>query len=821
MSRQAPPAGDSVCTMAAVFLLAAGILSLELALMRCLSVARWHHFAYLVVSTALLGFGVSGTLLAFAGAALRRRFHASCAVLAALFALSTVWSLRAAQALPLDARYVLYSGRQAAWLLLYHLLLLVPFLFGATAIGLALSHRAGRPHALYGANLLGSGAGVLLALGLMFLLPEHHLIYASSALGAMAAVVWALRRPALPAAVAAALIGGFLPVRNPRPLQIDEHKMLSTLRRWEQEGRARHLATARSPRSRLDVYDSPLLHHTLFAGLAATTVPPRQMAVLADGEPAATVFRISSPEEAAILDHTPMALPYRLLGRPRVLLLGEAGGTNVWLARRMGARAITVVQPDPALAALMQAPLAAASGRVLLGPDVRVVVAEPRTFVDRTEETFDLVQIVTAEGMPAASGGLLSLHEDHLLTREGLAACLARLSEGGLLGITRGLQAPPRDGLKVFAALRAALETRGAEDPGRHLVLARNYLASINMASARPLTPAQCRTLLSAASELTMDVEWAPCEGLQPEQQINRVDGPPGQEHSWYHHAAVRILSADREAFFRDWAYDVRPPTDDSPYFHNFFRWRSLPRLIEAHGGEWLRRSELGYVVLVLALAQALVAGAALILLPLAFLKRRGPVRARAAVCAYFSLLGLAYLTLEMAFMLQLTRFLGDPIYAAAIVISGFLCASGLGSLMSGVYKGGRRRAILVCAAGTAVLAGVYAAGLHSILGAFIGLPLPARAAVALALAAPPAFLMGWLFPNGLALVERGAPGLVPWAWGINGFASVAASPLAVLLAMGAGYPAVLLLAGGLYAAAALVSRALPGSRLDAPTEAD
>jgi hypothetical protein len=317
-------------------------------------------------------------------------------------------------------------------------------------------------------------------------------------------------------------------------------------------------------------------------------------------------------------------------------------------------------------------------------------------------------------------------------------------------------------------------------------------------------------------------VEWAPCDGLHPERQVNQVDGPPGRGCSWYRHAATRILSEERDAFFRDWAYDVRPATDDSPYFHDFFRWRSLPLLIRSYGEHWLRRAELGYVVLVFALAQAVVCGAVLILLPLVLRKRRGAGRGKLATCGYFALLGLAYLMMEMTFMLRFSRFLGDPLWAAAIVLAGFLVSSGLGSAASGRYGGGPCRAIGLAAIGLGVVAVGYALALDAALRGFVGLPLGGRAAVALALTAPPAFLMGWFFPNGLALVERGAPGLTPWAWGVNGFASVAASPLAVLLAIAVGYRAVLLLVGVLYLLAGVLAHALPAApKLDGPSGAD
>src|SRR2546430_572099 len=49
---------------AGLFLLSLATLLLELALTRIMSVSLWYHFGFLVISTALLGFGVSGVTLA-------------------------------------------------------------------------------------------------------------------------------------------------------------------------------------------------------------------------------------------------------------------------------------------------------------------------------------------------------------------------------------------------------------------------------------------------------------------------------------------------------------------------------------------------------------------------------------------------------------------------------------------------------------------------------------------------------------------------------------------------------------------------------------
>jgi hypothetical protein len=112
----------------------------------------------------------------------------------------------------------------------------------------------------------------------------------------------------------------------------------------------------------------------------------------------------------------------------------------------------------------------------------------------------------------------------------------------------------------------------------------------------------------------------------------------------------------------------------------------------------------------------------------------------------------------------------------------------------------------------------LYALALPPLFAALLGWSPPAKIAVAIGLIMPLGLAMGLPFPLGLSLVAAQSPGLVPWAWGINGSASVVAAVLASLLAMHLGFAAVLALALGLYAAAALVfGRRRAGA---APTDA-
>jgi len=199
---------------------------------------------------------------------------------------------------------------------------------------------------------------------------------------------------------------------------------------------------------------------------------------------------------------------------------------------------------------------------------------------------------------------------------------------------------------------------------------------------------------------------------------------------------------------------------------------------------------------------------------PLLWLRRsrEGP-GGRLPTFAYFLLLGLAFMLLEIVFILKFTHFLGDPILSAAGILAAFLVFSGLGSVVSGRLFERPVQAIAGAAAGIAALVMLSTVGLDWVFRQAAAWPTGARLALSILLTGAPAFLMGWPFPGGLSSLKRQRPALLPWAWGINGFASVAGAPLAMLLAVEVGFRGVLLIAALLYVAAGLVALRLPGAR--------
>jgi hypothetical protein len=799
--------------LAAVAIISASVLGLEVALMRTLSISRWHHFAYLVVALALLGFGVSGTYLGLYTPRLLPRFLTLIRGLTLALAVSITLCYRLAEALPLNIRYVLFSGEQIFYLICYQALIFLPFLLAGVLIGLTLIRFSSSVHLVYGANLIGSGAGPIIAVGMMLWLPPARLIQAAALAVWGAVFLWRTEpetkdfwwRTGIP--LFAGLLLAIELTTLPVPVRLDPHKMLAELQRWQKQGDAHHLVTRHGPRARLDVFESSRLHYTLFAGLTATTPPPDQSLLLTDGDTAGPIFRIKNQDEAAILDHTPMSVAYRLIPGARVLLLGETSGVNVWLARRFGASHIIMVVENPQMLELFRGPLANVAGHSFSGDDLEIHVASPRHYLEYSKEHFDIIQVVGAESMAAGVSGLLSLHENYLFTVEGVARCLEHLTPTGLISITRGLQSPPRDNIKILATLAESMRKIGLQEPMPRLVQIRNHLAVCTLAAQQPFRPPQIHKIIEISDRLWLDIDTL--SGFDPSRRkpFNQLTEPEGFKGSFYQLAAGKIFSSERDEFFKDWAFNVRPATDDRPYFFDFFRWRSLPRFIRSHGQQWFQRLELGYVVLLISFGQIVGVAALLLLIPLFFWARqRSTPPGRGLALCYFLLLGLGFLALEMSLMQRFTLLMGDPLLAVAVVLSGFLFFSGCGSLCSRQWTRSPSQAIIVAGVGIALVAPVVLWLSHALLGIVSTWNTASRFLLVLILLAPLAFLMGWPFPAGMLLLENWSPGLLPWAWGINGFASVAAAPLTVLLAMSLGFRLVLALAVMAYLLAVVLS---------------
>jgi len=799
-----------------ILCVSAAVLGYEIALMRALSVARWHHFAYMIVSVAMLGFGASGTLIALLRERLLRRFDAALTAFAAAFAFSIPASFLLAQRVPFDAFQLAWDWRQYLYLFAYYLILFVPFVLGATCIGLVLTREAERAHRIYFWNLLGSGVGSGGIVLLMFLVRPAMLpllLYGVAWVGARAAAppFRKSRRWRAMDALAGAIFVALL-LRRPE-LNISEHKQLRMMLDLPD---TRVVEQRTGPLGLIHVVDGPAIRLVAGRSVAYTGPEPRQRAILFDADSPSAINHITDPRQLEGFDFTTGALPYHLLDRPKTLIVGAGGGSDVLLARYHGCRSVTALEHNPQVAAMMTGSQAEFAQHLYGQPGVRLVAADARGFLAQTDETFDLIQLPLVESLGAASAGVAALNESYLYTLEALQAYLDHIDKNrGILCITRWMKTPPSDALRVLATVVEALERRGLYHSNEYLVAIRGMFTVTILARRRPFSREELEAVRAFCRERSFDVVWVDEMWLRPRPGGSPVEGPLEDVNErnelpepYYANATMKLISGERDAFISSYPLDISPTTDDRPYHSLTFRWRAFRHLRETMGDQWVRYADWGYLALVATLVQAIVAGLAIVLVPLLFLRRQGgPRGGRLATCVYFACLGVAYMCIEIVMMQKLSLFLASPIYAASVVLTSFMVFSGLGSLTAGCVLDGDRRSAGLGLACIVLVGLVLWVWLDPVLRALAGTSAWLRFPIAGLASGGLAFFMGMPFPSGLRRVASQFPALTPWAWGVNGCGSVIGATLAMTLAVSFGFRAVLLLAFALYALAALALR--------------
>ena len=790
--------------LATLFISAAAI-GYEILLMRVLSIVQWHHFAYMIISLALLGYGASGTFIALLRSHLEPRFETAYAASALFFSIAMIVCFIVAQRVPFNALEIVWDRGQFLNLAVVYVVFFVPFFFAACCIGLAFTCRGGDASRIYFFDLFGAGLGAVLIIVLLFAVsPQTALVLLVLLPLAASAIMASTLTSRLPLAIAQLAWLALLAIGIPQAhleLRISEYKGLSQAL---QVIDSRILEQSSSPLGLITVVDSPTVPIRHAPGLSFNTrhIPPVQLAVFTDADGMSAITRYDgNPGSVAYLGDLTAALPFRLLENPVVLVLGAGTGSEVLLSLFHGASRVDAVELNPQMTELVAGTYADFAGRIYDDPRVTVYTDEARGFVARSGGGYDLVQIGLLDSFGASGAGVQALNESYIYTTGALREYLADLEPGGLLAITRWIKMPPRDSVKLIATAIEALRQSGVSEPGRRIAMIRSWNTSTLLIKNGDLTASEIGRIREFARSRSFDTVYFPGMRAEAANRFNRLADP------YLFDAASALLGDSTGDFFERYKFYVEPASDDRPYFFHFFRWRTLPEVMALRKAGGAGLIEWGYLVLVATIVQAAVLGLVLILLPLSLVRRAWPAGTARRFGFYFLLLGLAFLFVEIAFIQKFILFLSNPLYSVAVVLSGFLLFAGLGSASS--ERLARRlpwpgvSPVTVAVAAIAVLALGYVLVLPAVFGRFIGLADPAKIIVSLALIAPLAFFMGMPFPLGLKRLSGLAPGFLPWAWGINGFASVVSAVLATLLAIEFGFNVVILLALVLYALAA------------------
>jgi hypothetical protein len=415
-------------SLAGLFLLSLATLLLELALTRVLSVSLWYHFGFLVISTALLGFGAAGVTVALSpklrDAVPAERPAAWASLGFALAALGGFWLL---QRIPFDPFGLLTDRRQLLLTPLAYLCLAAPFYAAGVGIA-ALLARGGRDvPRLYAADLCGAAAGCMALAWVMPQLGGSGSVVAAVALACAAAAVFAAGREARLAAVSTVLAIVFALLAPSAdqllPIAITPNKRAPG---------SPPLYSAWNTFSRIDVLETP-----------ARTGNPASRTIIIDKGTAATGMMdlrpsveaiLSKPEPSSTLNTSAVYVGKQ---RPSVLVIASGAGREVLEALFAGARNVVAVEVNPIITDIISRRMADFWGGLFSRPEVRLVTEEGRSFVRRSTERYDVIVSTHAISNAAVAAGALSLAENYLLTREAFEDYLDHLAPDGAMFMTR------------------------------------------------------------------------------------------------------------------------------------------------------------------------------------------------------------------------------------------------------------------------------------------------------------------------------------------------------------------------------------------------
>jgi hypothetical protein len=772
---------------AGVFWVAFATLLAEVAIIRVLSYTIWHHFGYILISTALLGYGASGTLIALRpdiGSADLRRTLTTCSLLSAI---SVAGLLGFIAAVPLHPMKIVEDPGQFAIFLGYLVFTAVPFFFSGLAITLALRQAADRVDRLYFWDLVGAGLGGGSAVALMNWLSPPGAALAAAAGFAGAAAVFAAREARR--VVSLVLAGVFVTASffaseiTFTPAQSKHLAMLMALVGIE----SRHTSWTALFRTDL-VEEVDVRIGCREMGMSAkmeadTCVRPRYW-FAHDGSAGAPVYDTSARPRYALFDYHILRVPYLVATpEPRVLVIGVGGGRDVLVARQFGASHVTGVELDPIAIDLLNDELEATRD-FFRDPAVELVAGEGRHYVRATDRLFDMIQLTGVDTLAAEYSGSYVLAENYLYTVEAFLDYFARLAPGGMLSIATGnLSADqPRAAGRAVSVAQEALRRMGIENPERHIAVIDSKRLYVGiMVRREPFSEAQVAAL----------EEWAKEYEFRPLHLPGRVGHPVFD-------GLASAVGGERERLLGGLRHLVHATVDDRPFFFTFYRWTGLfepGHITPSHV------TALGQIVLAILIIALTLLGALFILLPLFVFRRRGIFEARSlGVLAFFLSLGFGFMLFEISLIQRFVLFLGYPTYSLTVTLSSLLVFLGCGSYLSKRWVGRERVALPLAVVAIGLLTLFYTSGLPIIQDALLGTHIALRVVTTVLVLMPLGLVLGMFFPLGIRAAAEIHPDLVPWAWAINGCASVSGGMLTIALAMTFGFAPVWILSLLVYA---------------------
>jgi hypothetical protein len=790
--------------LAGLFFITSATLLLEILNTRLLSVVTWYHLSFFAVSMAMFGMA-AGALWVYLKPQKFPREDALSSLYrySILFALSTLICHLIILFTPLST----LGGWDAAnffKMTLITLAVAIPFAFSGVVITVALTQVPGNSGLIYAVDLVGAALGSLACLALLSVLDISSATIASTVVTVLAILFFQraktgrsdLRWVALAVVLA---IGAFansqftsgLRVFYPKGNEISYSDQ--TIEYWTIHGQIL-----------LSPAEERVGPFYWGAGAGAPVIEGMKLqGLVIDGEAGTAVTQWDGNREGLEWPRFDVtSLPYHLRKEGNVAVIGVGGGRDILTALWAKSKHITGIEINGAILDILQD---RRRDFVSLDqqPEVEFVHDEARSFLTRSDETYDVIQMSLIDTWAATGAGAFTLSENGLYTVEGWQIFFDKLAPNGLLSVSRWYSPEALSETNRLISLAAmSLLEQGVDNPGDHAVLvARNTVATL-LVSPTPFSDADLDQIESVAAEMAFTVLHSPRQ--ESSERLIRD-------------ALASKSSAQLEAATQHEFLDFSPPLDSRPYFFNILKPSALlstdaelGELGIVAGGNLLATYTLMLLCLLAFIGVTLVIGVPLLLSG----KPQLPKGVFGSGLLYFACIGTGFMMVQIPLIQRFSVYLGHPVYAVSVLLFSMIIAAGLGSSLSDriAVERDRRWTFVLPLTIVAMIIALYLLS-GPIIQATIDQGLLVRCLIVILLVAAAALPMGMCFPLGLRLFRQYSDDCLPWLWGVNGATGVLASVLAVAISMWSGINSSLLVAIGCYALLIVPARALSKQR--------
>ncbi|HPG30120.1 MAG TPA: hypothetical protein PLQ81_05000, partial [bacterium] len=500
--------------------------------------------------------------------------------------------------------------------------------------------------------------------------------------------------------------------------------------------------------------------------------------------------------EVQFLKNSITALAYLLKPESPMAVIGAGAGKDVLGAKICGVSEVYAVDINPIIRDIINETYGKFTNYLYNRKGINFVLEDGRSFIRKFKNKFKIIQLSMVDTWAAINSGAMALAENSLYTVEAFQDYFNKLSDDGILTITRFyFPEKPRESLRVLSLALTAYKNVSISKTYKNIIIVANipgnkYNTVTFLFKKSPFTPEEIAKITQISDDLKFKIEYIPSSGkIEPNYFTNL------------------IFTDSPEKFYKEYEFDVSPTTDDKPFFFHLLKPEDFLKAFDIRDGH--SYNYVAVFILVVSFLIILLMTIALVFIPIIIKIQQDMNDFKILnILGYFACIGIGFMLIETSLIQRYILFLGHPIYALSVVLFSMLIFSGIGSYLTNHFKTELLSDYIIK---IIILLVIVLLIYNFVIDAFFYTMIEInhfyKIIIAVFTLGAPSLLLGMPFPLAVRVLGNYKnESIIPWAWAVNGATSVLGSIFAFIFAMNAGFKTTLFLAVFFYVCAAFVS---------------